>query len=351
MADDDSSWPGPGLGPEAAGRFVRLALRNVRREYPNHTGHLVAGPTEDVRPRALHPAFYGSYDWHSCVHQHWLLVRLLQRFPGLPEEAEVRRVLGEHLTPEALEREADYLRRPAASTWERPYGWAWALSLAAACRDGGRTGDSADPDLPACAAALEPLTAAVTDRFLNWLPRATYPVRHGVHSNSAFGVLLALTSSRRPDDELARACADAALRWFGDDRDYPAGWEPSGEDFLSPALTEAALMLRVLGAGDFGGWLDRFLPGLPAGEPVALLTPARVSDRSDPRIVHLDGLNLSRAWCWSLVAGGLPPDDPRAAVAATAWERHLAASLAHVESGDYGGEHWLATFAVLATLG
>ena len=331
----------PELERAQADAFAALALANVRTEYPNAPAHVMTGPGEDVRPRVMHPAFYGSFDWHSCVHMHWLLVRLLRAFPDLDAATEVRAVLDEHLTPGAIAVESAYLEgRPS---FERPYGWGWALRLAEELAtwtdEGGRR----------WADALAPLAETVTTRFLDWLPRATYPVRHGVHANSAFGLVLAhgyAVSCGRP--ELVDAIEQTALRWFAGDTDYPAGWEPSGEDFLSPALVEAELMRRVLGPDRFAGWLDGFLPHLADGVPAALFAPAVVSDRTDYRIVHLDGLNLSRAWCWRQVARALPPDDPRHERARTAAALHVDAALPHVASGEYGGDHWLATFAVLA---
>jgi Protein of unknown function (DUF2891) len=305
---------------------------------------VLSSPGEDVRPRVMHPAFYGSFDWHSCVHMHWLLVRLLRRFPSLSVAADARSVIDDHLAPGAIAVEAAYVQgRP---TFVRPYGWGWALRLAE------ELASWADEDGRRWSAALAPLTDAVTSHFLEWLPRATYPIRHGVHGNSAFGLALAhghATAGGRAD--LVAAIEQAALRWFADDADYPAAWEPSGEDFLSPALVEAELMRRVLGPERFPSWLAAFLPRLADGEPRGLLAPAVVSDRSDYRIVHLDGLNLSRAWCWRSLAGALPPDDPRHGRALAAAAAHLDAALPHVASGQYGGDHWLASFAVLALTG
>jgi hypothetical protein len=267
---------------------------------------------------------------------HWTLLRVLRRFPDLDVAPRVREVLDTHLTPRSIEVEARYL--DDHPLFERPYGWGWALALAAEARAGGQSAAG-------WSRALEPLAAAVERRFLDWLPRAGYPVRAGTHVNSAFGLLLAL---RRADDgPLGEAITTAAERWFAADRDYPAAWEPSGEDFLSPALVEAALV-RATASDTFAGWLTGFLPGLASGEPAALLTPVDVSDRDDYRIVHLDGLNLSRAWCWRQIADGLPPDDDRRQVAAAAAEAHVAAGLPYVATGGYGGDHWLASFALLA---
>ena len=330
----------PVLTPALASRFAGLALGHVTREYPNKLDHVLAGP-EDVRgPRALHPVFYGSFDWHSCVHGYWLLARVLRRVPALPEASAIRACFDAHLTPDRVAGEVAYLARPAARGFERPYGWAWLLALAAELARH-TTGDGRR-----WAAALQPLADAVAARFRDFLPRADYPVRVGTHYNTAFAVALALEYADTHDAPLGEHLRTAARRWYDGDRDCQA-WEPSGDDFLSSALMEAECMRRVLPAAEFAPWLDGFLPRLVRGEPASLLTPAMVSDRSDGKIAHLDGLNLSRAWCWRALARALPDGDARQTVAHAAAARHLAAGLPHV-AGDYMGEHWLATFAVLA---
>ncbi|OMI34505.1 hypothetical protein SPAR_35986 [Streptomyces sparsogenes DSM 40356] len=331
-----------------AGRFAAVAVANVTRPYPYAPGHLLRGPEDLVPPRHHHPAFYGSYDWHSSVHMHWLLVRLLRRFPdrartveaagGAAEE--VTEVLDRHLTAAHLAAEADYLR--ANPSFERPYGWAWLLALTAECRALGPAGSR-------WAAALEPAADAVEALLCDWLRRATYPVRHGVHTNSAFALGLILDSAATAGRAaLAEPVEAAVLRWFGEDHDAPAHWEPSGQDFLSPALTEAEAVCRVLPQADFAAWLDGFLPGIGRGAPTPLLTPPVVSDPADPQIGHLVGLSLSRAAALRRLAAALPEDDPRAPVLAAAAGDHLAAGLPHVVSGDFTGDHWLATFAALA---
>jgi Protein of unknown function (DUF2891) len=328
------------LTPALATAYATVALANVTTEFPNAPQHVLMHRDERVRPAALHPAFYGSFDWHSSVHMHWTLLRLLRRFPDLPEAGRVREVLDAHLTPAALVTEARYLDEHPI--FERPYGWGWALALAAEALAGGEP-------TAAWSAALRPLADAVERRFVDWLPRATYPVRAGTHASSAFALVLALRWQRAASRAaLGDAIADATLRWFSHDADYPAAWEPSGEDFLSAALVEAVLMREVVGEDAFGDWLAGFLPGLAAGDAGALLTPATVADRSDYRIVHLDGLNLSRAWCWRRIAAALDAADPRRPVAERAAAEHLAAALPHVATGGYGGDHWLASFAVLA---
>jgi hypothetical protein len=329
------------LTPATASHFAALALAHVEREYPNKLDHVMRGP-EDVRgPRALHPVFYGSFDWHSCVHGYWLLARLHRAVPGLPESARIRDLLDRQLTPAHVAGEVAYLRQPHRDTFERPYGWAWLLMLAAELArhdaDEGRR----------WSAALAPLAEAFAERFRAFLPKATYPIRVGTHFNTAFAVALALEYADGVGDApLAALLRERAEAWYGRDADCQA-WEPGGDDFLSSALIEAECMRRVLPPERFVPWLDRFLPRLAAGEPATLFAPAEVSDRTDGKIAHLDGVNLTRAWCWRSIARALPDGDPRRPRALGTAERHLAASLPHV-AGDYVGEHWLATFALLA---
>lgn len=320
-----------------AARFARLALGHVAREYPHKLDHVLEGPEDARTPRELHPVFHGSFDWHSCVHGYWMLARLLRRFPGMAPAAEVRDLFDDRLTAAKLAGELAYLERPASKGFERPYGWAWLLLLAAELR--------LHPGRP-WPGAMAPLAAAVADRLRAFLPKATYPIRAGTHANTAFALLLADAFAAGHDAALGRLLRAKARAWYGRDEDCPC-WEPGGDDFLSPALVEAACMARLSEPGTFVPWFDRFLPGAGEGRPACLFEPARVSDRADGKIVHLDGLNLSRAWCWRLLARRLPAGDPRRTRFARAAARHLAASLPHV-AGDYAGEHWLASFAVLA---
>jgi hypothetical protein len=333
------------LRAEADG-YARLALENIAREFPTLVSALMTAPGQfPHRPRDRTPVFYGSFDWHSCVEMHWVLVRLLKTYPPTVVPAtEIRSALDAQFTPDGLRQEAEYAQMDG--TGLRQYGWGWALTLShelAAWPD--------DADASRWAAAMEPLAEAVTRNFLSWLPKATYPIRTGLHANSAFALSRALpyaqllTENGRP--ELARAIEDAARRWYGNDTDYPGGWEPSGSDFLSPALTEAELMSRLLPAGEFEEWLGAFLPGLAAGEPASLFTPAVVSDSSDGQIAHLHGLNLSRAWCWRRLAETLPADDPRVPVCVAAARIHAEVSLPHVVTDHYMVTHWLAAYAVL----
>jgi hypothetical protein len=331
------------LSAVQASRFARLALANVAREYPNKLDHVLAGPHDVAAPRELHPAFFGSFDWHSCVHAHWLLARILRTHPDLSEANAIRAALDATLTPAHLEAETAYLRRPEGRAFERSYGWAWLLKLVQelACWS--------DVDAHRWSRDLAPLAYAFSERYVEWLADATYPIRHGVHTNTAFALAFALDYARDCDAEVLRGAAEAKARaWYLDDVDAPAAWEPSGADFLSPTLIEADLMRRVLGAAAFGDWLARFLPGIVQREPATLFTPAVVSNRGDPYIVHLDGLNLSRAWCWRAIVAALPAGDGRIAIATGAAEAHQEAGLRGVASGEYAGEHWLATFAVLA---
>jgi hypothetical protein len=331
------------LTPEVASKFARLVLAHVRREYPNLLYHVLNGPQDLRPPRELHPVFFGSMDWHSCVHGYWLLATVLRVFPDIREAGEIRKLFEEQLTTARVRAEVDYLNQPMRGIFERPYGWAWLLMLSAELirhqtESAWRWSQS-----------LAPLTEALVDRFLVFLPKATYPTRVGTHFNSAFAIALALEYAEvAHNDPLWRLLEETARRWYSGDSDCQA-WEPGGDDFLSPALIEAECMRRVLDADDFGRWLHRFLPRLGDGEPSTLFKPAIVSDRSDGKIAHLDGLNLSRAWCWRSIAGTWPSSDPRRAIAFAAADSHFAVSLPHV-AGDYAGEHWLATFALLALI-
>ncbi|MDB5072970.1 MAG: hypothetical protein JWM87_4081 [Candidatus Eremiobacteraeota bacterium] len=324
-----------------ASRLAALALGHVTREYPNKPDHVLRGDGDLQGPRALHPLFYGSFDWHSCVHGYWLLCTLLRTFPALPEAARIGALLDAQITPETVAGELAYAEQPGRETFERPYGWAWLLMLRA------ELARHADDAGRRRAETLAPLARAFARRFLRYLPYATYPVRTGTHANSAFALALALEyATLCRDDRLFGLARDKARAWFENDGDCQA-WEPGGEDFLSPALIEAECMRRALRPPEYGAWLRRFLPRLEQREPAALFAPVIVSDRTDARIAHLDGLNLSRAWCFRSIARALDADDARRAPMLAAADAHVRASLPHLAT-DYAGEHWLATFAVLA---
>jgi Protein of unknown function (DUF2891) len=321
----------------AAPELAATALRTVREEFPNGLYvHFERPGDAPHRPRDRHPAFYGSYDWHSSVEMHWVLLRLLRLAPDAVPAAEIRAVLDEHWTPEAIAAEVAFAG--AHPGWERPYGWAWALTLHEEAASWAATADAPE-DVRRWAAVLQPLAEHFLDALGRWLPAATYPVRSGLHPSSAFGLLMALPAARRAGVDAG--LAEAAVRWFAQDADAPVRWEPSGSDFLSPSLVEAVLMSVVLPAADVPAWLSRFLPGLVAGP---LFAPAVVSDPGDGQTAHLHGLNLSRAWCLGRLAAALP--DARDVLLASAAE-HAAAALPHVSGSDYMVEHWLAAYALL----
>jgi hypothetical protein len=321
-------------------------LTNIVREYPNDLRHVMTNADDRPWPRDVHPSFYGSFDWHSCVEMHWLLVRLLRVAPDQVPQERIRAALDRHLAAEPLAVEAAYLNDPERGIYQRPYGWGWALWLIHETA----TWDD-DADARRWTTNLAPLADVLTESYLRWLPKATYPVRYGIHSNTAFGLSRALPYARhranQGDDALLTAITDAAQRYFGDDRDYPAQWEPAGVDFLSPALVEAELMTDLLPGGRFADWLDGFLPDLAHERPASLFTPATVSDSTDGYIAHLHGLNLSRAWCWRRLAEALDDGDPRTPAMLDAAERHTAAALGHATGSHYAVEHWLACYAVL----
>ncbi|KQX20897.1 MULTISPECIES: DUF2891 domain-containing protein [unclassified Sphingomonas] len=319
--------------PDLAARFAALTLGHLGRAWPYKLDHVMAGPEDVLPPATLHPIFHGSFDWHSCVHGWWQVMRLLRRFPDLPQAGEIRARADAMLVPDKVAGELAYLDRPASAGFERPYGWGWLLALHHEL--------GLHDDRHWCR-ALEPLARAFADRFRAYLPRLTYPIRVGTHPNSSFALIHAHRWAVAHDRDLAALIAARAADWYGADRGCQA-WEPGGDEFLSSALTEAHLMCAVLPAADFPRWFGDFLPEVPA----TLLTPAFVSDRTDGKIAHLDGLNLSRAWSWRAIAAGLPGDHPVVPVALEAAERHVAAALPHL-ADHYMGEHWLASFALLA---
>ena len=325
------------LTPEIASRFARIALGHVTREYPNKLDHVLEGPADTRGPRDLHPIFFGSFDWHSCVHGYWLLATLLRREPGIPEAPAIRALFDDAFTAQKVGGEVAYLARPSSRGFERPYGWGWLLKLQA---------ELMAHDTP-WAAAHQPLADVFVQRFKDFLPKASYPIRTGVHSSTAFAIALAQDyAAAAGDGALTALFTETCRAWYLADRDAPA-WEPSGDEFLSATLMEAECLRRLLPPAEFAPWFAAFLPRAAQRQPASLFTPATVSDRSDGKIAHLDGLNFSRAWCWRELAGSLPADHPLRPVAEATAQEHLAASLPHV-AGDYMGEHWLASFALLA---
>jgi hypothetical protein len=326
---------------QLASKFASLALAHVTREYPNKLDHVMNGP-EDVRsPSELHPIFYGSFDWHSNVHGYWLLATLLRLVPDLPEAPQIRALFDEQFTADKVRGEIDYLMQANRGGFERPYGWAWMLML-----DAELTRQS---DAPEAWRVVDAIAVVFVARMRQYVSKLTYPIRFGTHFNTAFALALWLEWAEVEGDDASRRLAQSRAReWFGRDRACQA-WEPGGDDFLSSALMEAECMRRALDVDEWREWFDAFLPSIAQREPRTLFEPATVSDRSDGKIAHLDGLNLSRAWCWRAIASSLRNDDPRRAVILEAAQRHVDASLPHV-AGDYAGEHWLATYAVLALM-
>lgn len=332
------------LTPEMASRFASLALNHLTREYPNKLTHAMSGPEDAQEPRELHPIFYGSYDWHSCVHGYWLLLRLLTHYPDLPEAAQIITIIDNHFTTENVAGEMHYLQQPQHAGFERPYGWAWFLALAQQIK---QVNSSDIPQAAIWAENLSPMSEFFVNSFHDFLPKADYPLRAGNHFNTAFALTLTLDYSRSVGNtSLSTLIEETARRWHLPDTHCQA-WEPSGDEFLSPSLMEAELMRNVLSQDAFIRWFDNFLPDLAEAKPVTLFTPATVADRSDGKIGHLDGLNLSRAWCQRKLITALPQGDRRIPLLQDAAEQHLLSALDNLDS-DYMGEHWLATFALLA---
>jgi hypothetical protein len=315
-----------------AERFARIALSHVGREYPHKLDHVLASDSDARPPRDLHPIFFGSFDWHSCVHGWWTLMTLRRMFPDIGPATEITALADQRLTVANVGVEQAYLDRPMSGGFERPYGWAWLLAL---------HHETARHDDRQWADILEPLANIFADRFNTYLSKLTYPITVGTHFNTAFALVLAREWSVDRDPALTHAIDQWAVRTFGDERDY-RGWEPGGDEFLSPALTAALLMSKVMDPAQFSAWFNAFLPA----SAMTRFEPVEVSDRSDGKIAHLDGLNLSRGWCMRAIAAAIAPS-PRVAALKASASRHLDAALPHV-AGDYMGEHWLATFALLA---
>jgi hypothetical protein len=337
------------LDAAAAARFATLALKCLQQEYPNHVSHTLNGDSDARPPRELTPAFYGCLDWHSDVHGHWLLVRLIRLFPDAPFVGESRAAVARSLTPQNIAAETAYLRGQGRASFERPYGLAWLLQLAAELRR------SDDADARSWSATLAPLETEVAARLESYLPKLYYPIRIGEHDQSAFALGLMWDWAAVSGDAHMRAVlSDAAQRFYRHDRNCALAYEPSGEDFLSPCLAEADFMRRVLAPDAFAHWLTAFLPPIPrthsaGADLTAWLSPGVVTDRADPKLAHIDGLNLSRAWMLEGIAHGLPSHDPRIAALLATAAKHAAAALPAVTGEHYEGGHWLGTFAVYLT--
>jgi hypothetical protein len=333
--------PAAPVDPALAERFARLALACVHQEYPNKIAHVMSGDADVRPPRELTPAFFGCYDWHSSVHGHWLLARVARLGPAAPLAAEARQALARSLTAENLAADVRYLEGTGRVSFERPYGLAWLLQLAAELREW----DS--PEARAWAAALAPLETAAAARIRDWLPKLTQPIRVGEHSQTAFALGLVLDWARaKGDEQTAALVASRSRDFYGADRGCPLAYEPSGEDFLSPCLGEADLMRRVLAPAEYARWLDGFLPGLPKDGSPLWLAPGVVTDPTDPKLAHLDGLNLSRAWMLEGMASALPGGDARVPALRAAAAVHREKGLRAVTGEHYEGGHWLGTFAV-----
>jgi DUF2891 family protein len=334
----------PTFNAKAAERFAKLALACVAKEYPNKISHVLNSDVDVAPPRKLTPAFCGCYDWHSSVHGHWLLARLLRTFPDAPFAKSALDALRKSLTAENLKQEAVYLRGEGRASFERPYGLAWLLQLCAELREWD------DEQAREMLANLKPLEDAAVERLTKWLPKLSHPVRIGEHDQTAFGLGLMLDYARGKGDEpFTKLVSDCARKFFLADKNCPLSYEPSGEDFLSPCLAEADVMRRILPQDQFAKWLMDFLPQIPA-KATADWLPVTVSpDPSDPKLAHLDGLNLSRAWMLEGIASALRADDPREQALSTATNEHRRAGLAAVTGEHYEGGHWLGSFAVYLT--
>lgn len=321
-----------------ASHLAQLPLKCMQQEFPYKTGVTFSDTTLITKPKAYHPAFYGCFDWHSSVHGHWMLVRLLKLYPNLPEATEIRSKLKANLSAANIRQEVALFKQEANKGFERTYGWAWLLQLQKELLTW------KDPLGAELSTHLAPLAKQLSTLYIDYLPKMNYPIRVGEHSNLAFGLTLAYDYAQEAkNDSLLNIIQETALRFYKEDKACPIEWEPGGSDFLSPCLEEADLMSRVLPSASYNKWIKAFLPGLFHQQTVLL--PGTVSDRTDGKLVHLDGLNLSRAWCLYGIARHTQQDATHLLALAN---EHLAAALPHVASGDYMGEHWLASFAVYA---
>jgi hypothetical protein len=330
----------PQFDVQSAERFANLALACVHKEYPNKIAHSLNSDADVAPPRRLTPAFYGCYDWHSSVHGHWLLVRIARMYPQSPSVPKIRAALKQSITPENISQEVKYLNENGRASFERPYGLAWLLQLGAELREWN------DPEGKELSANLQPLEAAAVLRIKTWMPKLSHPVRIGEHAQTAFAMGLMLDYARLVKDQEFESMLTAKARQFYlDDKNCPLNYEPSGEDFLSPCLGEADVMRRVLAPQEYATWLRSFLPTIPTNG-TRWLTPVVSPDPSDPKLAHLDGLNLSRAWMLEGIASGLPKGDPRLLSLNMTAKAHRDAGLAAITGEHYEGSHWLGSFAV-----
>jgi len=334
------------LDAAAASRFANLALACVHLEYPNKIAQVMQSDADAKPPRQLTPAFYGCFDWHSSVHGHWLLARLAKQFPDSEFAARARAALAQSLTSADIAAEVEYLRGPGRASFERPYGLAWLLQLVAELE----TWD--DPQAREWRAVLSPLEQESARRLADWLPKLHYPIRVGEHGQTAFAFgLVSDWAAATSNASMTTLLRERAMAYYAKDRNCPLAYEPSGEDFLSPCLGEADFMRRILPPREYSRWLTAFLPGIPTNGRADWLEPGVVTDRSDPKLAHIDGLNLSRAWMLEGIASGLPSNDRRRASLLAAARAHAQASLPAVTGEHYEGGHWLGTFAVYLTTG
>ncbi|MDN5204831.1 DUF2891 domain-containing protein [Fulvivirgaceae bacterium BMA10] len=329
------------LNVKGASHFAKLALTCIQKEYPNKLNQVLGGDIDLGRPSELHPVFYGCFDWHSSVHGHWMLVRLMKMFPSLPEAKEIRRKLNQNITEKNIGAEIVYFNGKHNKSFERTYGWAWLLKLAEELY----TWD--DPDAKKWSERMQPLTTLIANKFQNFLPKLNYAIRNGEHPNTAFSMALAWDYAKTVNNQkLMNLIAERSKYYYLKDKNCPTEWEPGGFDFLSPCLSETDIMRRILPNGSFQEWLHKFLPNLAKKRPKIPFKPAVVTDRTDGKFVHLDGLNLSRAWCLYGIASVFK--GKKREIILNSANHHILTTLPNIASGDYAGEHWLASFAVYA---
>ncbi|MDA1229590.1 MAG: DUF2891 domain-containing protein [Planctomycetota bacterium] len=352
MADDAKNEPlsseqlKMALTDDQVAAFAALALKGIPQEYPNKPSNVMASPDDVKSPSAMHPVFFGCFDWHSSVHGHWMLARLLKLYPDSSVAAQIRETLNQQLTKEKLQIEADYFLPKENKSFERMYGWAWALQLVAELHNWD------DADATRWRENLRPLETVIVQSSMDYLPKLSYPIRTGIHPDTGFSLSLELDYARITGHKaLEELIVARAKHFYLKDVNYPAHYEPSGNDFFSSGFNEADLMRRVLPRDEFSKWLDTFLPQLRTNEMGPMMEPVQVSDVTDGHLVHLAGLDLSRAWTMAGIATALPDSDPRKAMLQNSARRHFTAGMAYVTSGHYEGEHWLATFAVYYSTG